>query len=148
MHVAPISKVLLLAQDSSLREFVRDALADQYEVTVAVDCLEAADLLREQTYSLLIVDPVLPVMDGGEFLHILRSLAEFSPLPVVALIDSVKPDPQFQALDIQRFLAKPFPVEQLRICVAEVSRFSRPVTSPPLTGRKQTRRPRSPRAGE
>ncbi len=146
--MAPISRVLVLAQDSSLGEFVIDALADQYEVTVAGDCLQAADHLREQAYSLLIIDPVLQVMAGSEFLHILRSLPEFSHLPVVALIDSPKPNPQLQALDIQRYLAKPFSVEQLRLCVAEVSRSSRPVTSPPMTGRGQTRRPRSPRAGE
>ena len=62
--------VLVVDDDEAILDMLRDTLQETYEVDTASDVLEAADLLREKNYDLLILDLNMPVVDGEELMDI------------------------------------------------------------------------------
>ena len=58
---------------------------DGYAVSEAVNGQEAYDRIQEVAFDLLILDIMMPVMDGMELLSLIRAKHEFSTLPVIML---------------------------------------------------------------
>ena len=88
------------------------------EVIEACDGEQAVELARERQPGLIIMDLILPVMDGFEATKIIRSTRKTRTIPIVVFsaysdIDTVCR----KALDAgaNRCISKPIPVNQLKI---------------------------------
>ena len=78
--------VLLVEDDSDLRQAMAELLqAHGYDCILAHDGLDALEALRRQTPSLLLVDLLMPIMNGVELITRLRGDARWSDLPIVVM---------------------------------------------------------------
>jgi DNA-binding response OmpR family regulator len=101
-------KILIIEDDSSIAELQKDYLeVAGFEVSVCVNGLEGLKALQENEVDLLILDIMLPGMDG---LEILRSMKENKDIPVLLVsakkeeIDKIKG----LSLGADDYITKPF----------------------------------------
>ena len=66
-------RILIVEDDASIRLLTKARLKDQYEIFEATDGEEALDVLDSQKVDLMIVDIMMPRMDGYEFVDEIRS---------------------------------------------------------------------------
>jgi PAS domain S-box-containing protein len=78
------SKVLVVDDDADARQIIAEYLADeQAEIQTAADGKEALQRLQTFTPDLIILDLMMPVMDGVTFLDTVRRDPNYFSLPVV-----------------------------------------------------------------
>jgi two-component system response regulator TctD len=107
-------KILLVEDNRALSEWLARTLqADHYIVECSFDGNDADQLLRTETYDLVILDLALPSLDGREVLKRLRSRR--NPVPVVILTAFDGTRDRVEGLDIgaDDYMAKPFEVPEL-----------------------------------
>ena len=81
-----MQKQILVVEDNELnRAILCDILSDSYRVLEAENGQEALDVLHlhEDSISLILLDVMMPVMDGYTFLNRIRDDAELSLIPVI-----------------------------------------------------------------
>jgi CheY-like chemotaxis protein len=113
--------VLVVEDDREIRESVVDVLeAEGYRVVSAPNGKEGLARLREmEKPCLILLDLMMPVMSGGEFLGLVRKDEALAAIPVV--IVSAWPNETAQlAGATQGYVKKPIALETL---LATVSRF-------------------------
>lgn len=81
-----------------------------YRVLSITSGSEALESVRSQDPDIILLDIVMPDMDGFQVLQKLRS---FSNLPVIAFSASTENGPKAIKLGANDFIAKPFDVEEL-----------------------------------
>jgi CheY-like chemotaxis protein len=79
--------LLIVEDDEAVREAMRDALEEEgYPITCAADGGQALELLaRGPRPRLILLDLMMPVMNGWELLKVLRDSATLAGIPVVIL---------------------------------------------------------------
>lgn len=109
--------VLIVEDEEELREGMRDALElNGYEVLAARDGLEAIEGLDgNRRICLVLLDLVMPRMNGWDFYAALRALPGYSDVPVIVHSSSFQPAPQ----GVTRVLTKPLSFRQLMSVVGE-----------------------------
>jgi DNA-binding response OmpR family regulator len=81
-----MAKVLLVEDDESLRLlYSKNLKAKNFEVETAVDGKDAFSKLKLSKPDLIILDIILPGINGIEILQILKGDAEFEKVPVIML---------------------------------------------------------------
>jgi DNA-binding response OmpR family regulator len=83
-------KILLVEDDIRLAETLAEALADQlYVVDTALEAESALEYIRAGDYDLLLLDVMLPELDGISFCSLLRSQGYQMPILMVTARDTV-----------------------------------------------------------
>ncbi|WP_371193615.1 response regulator [Glaciecola sp. SC05] len=101
-------KVLLIDDDMALTDLLSDyLLQQQFDVAVANSPERGLKMLKQLDYDLLLLDVMMPIMDGFEAL---RQLRQFSNIPVIML--TAKGDDYDKILGLELgaddYLSKPF----------------------------------------
>lgn len=78
-------KILLVEDDAETRSFYADYLADKYTVVTAADGEEGWTKLASGQFDLLLLDIMLPKLDGLVFLERKQKEAKVASVPVVML---------------------------------------------------------------
>jgi CheY-like chemotaxis protein len=106
-------KVLVVDDDDELRESLTELLAyEGFDVTAARNGREALDYLHEHPRPCLIVlDLMMPVMNGQEFRAEQLRDRQLADIPVVVLTASHDGRRQAEALGATAFFAKPVRLE-------------------------------------
>jgi CheY-like chemotaxis protein len=89
----PLSRILYVDDDASMRELVRTALAGQSEFSV-VTCasgFEALIIVGQQRPDLILMDVAMPRLDGVETLECLRAMELGHHTPVVFMAAGLSP---------------------------------------------------------
>ena len=88
-----------------------------YEVITALNGREALELVNSASPDIMLLDIIMPGMDGFQ---VLRKLRTYSSLPVIAF--SARPENAEEALRLgaNDFLAKPFDVDDLVMRVRKI----------------------------
>jgi two-component system KDP operon response regulator KdpE len=132
------AKRILLAEDEvALRDFVsRNLRARGFEVSEASNGLEAMALWERENPHLLILDIMMPRMDG---LEVCRRVREHSAVPIIVLTALDAESDKVTALDLgaDDYLTKPFGVEELLARVRAVLRRTQWEAVPPASGVKR-----------
>ncbi|MGZ4213275.1 MAG: response regulator, partial [Actinomycetota bacterium] len=77
-------KLLVCDDDAPTRELIAAILgADEYELIFAIDGEEALDLAREHHPDLMVLDLMMPRMDGIESCNRLKDDPELAGIPVL-----------------------------------------------------------------
>jgi DNA-binding response OmpR family regulator len=109
---APLgSHVLVIDDDPSLQTLVGMLLSRVgLQITSAETAVEGIRLLNEETFEILILDLMLPDMDGLELLKALRQDDRFDKLPVMILSARADPEAISKALEAgaDGYLTKPY----------------------------------------
>jgi DNA-binding response OmpR family regulator len=103
--------VLLVDDDESLLELIKMALKqNQYEVATATNGQEAIAKIKESEPALVILDVMMPIMDGFEACRVIKSNRNFGNIPVLMLsAKSHKSDlEQGKLSGADRYITKPF----------------------------------------
>jgi DNA-binding response OmpR family regulator len=84
-----LKKILVVEDEKPLLEFYVDLLETEgFEVLSAVDGQKGLDLAISEKPDLVLLDLLLPVMNGKEMLRRLRAVPEFKKLPVIVLTNA------------------------------------------------------------
>lgn len=105
--------VLVVDDDPDILDAICDILQGEgYRVSRARHGLEALERVREERPALILLDLMMPVMDGTAFAHALRERHLADGVPIIVI--SADGNPQKAAsLGAQGFLAKPFDIQAL-----------------------------------
>jgi CheY-like chemotaxis protein len=113
----PPHTVLVVEDEEELREMMRDALElNGYAVVTATDGREALDKLAGiERLCLVLLDLLMPRMNGWEFVEALRARSEIASVPVVVQSSALASAPA----GVARVLQKPVMFDQLLSVVKE-----------------------------
>jgi CheY-like chemotaxis protein len=114
-----MARVLVVEDDADLRELCSVVLRDAgHEVVEARDGAQAFDRMKTEP-SAVVLDLVMPVVDGYEFLKQLRSSSRYALVPVIVISGTATGSWSLR-VGADRYLAKPFEVDVLTALVGEV----------------------------
>ena len=107
-------RILVVDDDRAVRESLRRSLAfNGYSVDLAQDGLEALDLIAGDRPDALVLDVMMPRLDGLEVCRQLRSTGDDLPILVLTARDSVSERVAGLDAGADDYLPKPFALEEL-----------------------------------
>lgn len=107
-------KILVIEDDRTTREFLHQALTEQgYSVEVASDGQDGLFQALELTFDLILLDRMLPKMDGLTVLQTLRSNGNSVPVLILSALDSVDERVKGLKQGGDDYLVKPFALAEL-----------------------------------
>jgi two-component system sensor histidine kinase/response regulator len=123
------SKILVVDDDPDVIEAITTVLEsrDDYDVCTARDGLECMQAVKEDLPDLLILDLLMPRMDGFAVVRDLRDNPRYRKLPIM-ILTSVREDASYRryeletglAMDVQDYIEKPVPSAELLRRVANL----------------------------
>jgi len=123
------TRILVVDDELSIVKFVRANLeAKGYEVLAALDGTEALQTFERELPNLVILDIMIPKMDG---LEVCRRLREWSPVPIIMLSDRGDEKDKVRCFDLgaDDYITKPFGASELVARVNAVLRRSQSTQS-------------------
>lgn len=107
-------RVLVVDDDPSIQGFLAEALADEgYGVRTAGNGREALAILGDWLPDLILLDLMMPEMDGWVFRAAQRTMPSAAHVPVIVLSATRDLATKAQTLDAAEVFAKPFDLEHL-----------------------------------
>jgi two-component system response regulator MprA len=107
-------RVLVVDDDPSIQGFLAEALTDEgYGVRTAANGREALTVLAGWHPDLILLDLMMPEMDGWAFRAEQRTRADLADVPVIVLSAMRDLTSRVQTLDPAGVFAKPFDLERL-----------------------------------
>ncbi|MDE7062800.1 MAG: response regulator transcription factor [Lachnospiraceae bacterium] len=128
-----MQKILIVEDDLSIQALLHDFLKDAgYNVTVAADGVEALAKYSEQDFDLVLLDIMLPKIDGYGVCEVIRQQSD---VPIIMLTALDGEENQIKGLDLQAddYITKPFSMPVLLRKIAAVLRRSSKQNDTPQT---------------
>lgn len=116
-------KILVAEDSSTVRRLVATRLcADGFEVVEAEDGDQAVQLARSERPALIVLDKVMPKLDGFEVIRLLRASEETRSIPIVMLTEQAGEEDVLDGLDlgVEEYMPKPFSPRELSLRVKRV----------------------------
>ncbi len=123
-------RVLIVDDQASVRESVRMVLKESCKVSAASDGATALQELAGGTYHVVLLDILMPGMDGLEVLERAQSLAEPPQFIMLTATKTVKTAVRAMKLGAFDYVNKPFDIDELQLTVkraAEVGAMRREI---------------------
>ncbi len=124
-------RILVVEDETKIARFLRQGLTlEGYHVEVAYDGSEALSKLRAEPADLVILDVMLPHIDGME---VCRRLRSFSTIPVLMLTARDAVQDRVKGLDsgADDYLVKPFALDELLARIRALLRRQRAAQDEP-----------------
>lgn len=119
-------KILLIEDDKNLCETLRFQLErEHHEVTFCMDGRDGLDLFLQDAYELVLLDRMLPTMNGLLVLQKARSQGVLTPVIMITALGELYD--RIEGLDCgaDDYLVKPFDYEELSARIRSIGRRSR-----------------------
>lgn len=119
------TKVLIIDDEEDYRVIISEVLRGSgCEVRSAKDGLEGLQMLKESAADVVLVDWMMPKMDGEQFCRAMRAVALLKDIPVIMLTVKQTADEELEALHfgVDDFVVKPFKAAELLARVRAVLR--------------------------
>jgi DNA-binding response OmpR family regulator len=135
-----VLRILICDDDAGTRLLLKRMLVREFEaaVTEAADGLQALELLDERAFDLLVLDLMMPGVDGTGVLKILREQMPLATLPVV-ILSGQRESETVQAvieLGVAGFLLKPLHLEATSTRLKAIVRRLAEVDSTPTAAQE------------
>ena len=131
-------RILVVEDDSDISNMLRIYFnAQGYEVTVAVRGNDALERTRKQLPNVIVLDIMLPDIDGYEVCTRLRRTLRTSHVPIIFLTQKDERSDRIAGLELgaDDYITKPFDIEELRLRVqGAMRRAERENLTSPTTG--------------
>jgi CheY-like chemotaxis protein len=119
-------RILVIEDDDAIRYVVSDALLDAgYAVATAIDGGDALDQIDQHPPDAILLDLMMPSMDGWSFLETCRNDTRFSMIPIGIVSAAPLLCRTADAWGVQVAIGKPFAIDQL---VSQVEHLLDPLT--------------------
>jgi CheY-like chemotaxis protein len=107
-------KIMIVDDDEDLQTLYGLYLRGQdYRIVQAMNGREALDLIDRERPDIIVLDMIMPVMDGEEFFVKLRTEKNITDIPVIIASINEKIPRQMLDLGIYSTLRKPFTIDKL-----------------------------------
>ena len=119
-----MQNILIVEDDMDIQELLREFLKEAgYEVMAANDGIEAMELFAKNKFDLILLDIMLPKIDGFGVCELVRKQSQ---VPIIMLTALGGEEEQIRGLDLQvdDYITKPFSVPILIRKIAAVLRRS------------------------
>jgi two-component system OmpR family response regulator len=124
------ARILVVDDESGVRELVGDVLElEGYEVTVAIDGLDALSQMRKQKFDLYVLDINMPKIDGLVLLEKVRTSGDLTPALLLTARREKDDIHQGFRLGADDYVTKPFSIEELALRVSAILRRTSGVQS-------------------
>ena len=132
------ARLLIVEDDFDISNMLRIYFSGQgYDVDVALRGVEALEKTRHVMPHLIILDIMLPDIDGYEVCRLLRLSTRTSHIPVIFLTQRDERSDRLQGLELgaDNYITKPFDIEELKLYVQNaIARSERESLTDPQTG--------------
>jgi two-component system, OmpR family, response regulator len=126
-----MTKILVVEDDEGIVGFLKRGLeAEGFVVDVAADGEQALQLCRDLDYTLIVLDVMLPVVDGIEVCRSLRRQMKQSLILMLTARDSVQDKIEGLRSGADDYLTKPFAIDELLARIHALLRRA-PYSEPP-----------------
>jgi two-component system, OmpR family, alkaline phosphatase synthesis response regulator PhoP len=128
------SKILLVEDEPDIRELVRYNLEQEgFRIVEAADAERALAIVRQEKPALLMLDLMLPGMDGLRLCRMLRERSDTADIPIVMLTARAAEIDRVLGLEMgaDDYITKPFSPRELVARVRAVLRRTAALTAPP-----------------
>lgn len=115
-------RILIIEDDKILAKTVEQCLGSKYDVDHAYDGEEGVLYAKQQIYDAIILDIMLPVMNGYEVLSKIRSEKIFTPVLILTAKDGINDKIKGFRTGADDYLVKPFNREELIVRVEALIR--------------------------
>ena len=107
--------VLVVEDNTDIREYIRSSFTELYEVITAKDGKEGWELAQARIPNIIVSDIMMPVMDGIELCKRIKEDMRTSHIPVILLTakDSLQDKEEGYASGADSYLTKPFSAKLL-----------------------------------
>jgi len=131
-------RILVVEDDFDISTMLRIYFTGQgFDVTVAARGADALDLTRKSLPHLILLDIMLPDMDGYAVCRELRTTTRTSHVPIIFLTQKDERADKIEGLQLgaDDYITKPFDIEELRLRVSNsIARQERENSLDPRTG--------------
>ncbi|GCE15874.1 response regulator transcription factor [Tengunoibacter tsumagoiensis] len=122
----PLKRITVLVADDDpqlLRLITRNLQFEDYTILTASDGKQALEMIEEYTPDLVLLDVMMPRMDG---FTVCKKVREFSTVPIIIITARGQDQDKVYGLDLgaDDYLTKPFSIEELLARVRSVLRRS------------------------
>jgi CheY-like chemotaxis protein len=115
-------RILVVDDEPLIRELVTDALSEMgFDVQSAASGVQALDLLRRWLPQAIVLDLMMPRMDGVGFSEALSREPRLASIPVLLVTAAHAPEDAAQRMRARAVLRKPFEIDDLLDLVIELA---------------------------
>lgn len=110
-------KTIMIVDDTEMNiEILVEALQEEYELIVAINGLEAIEILEEQKPDLVLLDIMMPEMDGYEVLKSIKNNLKLQDVPVILLSAITDSDSKTKGFSLGAvdYVTKPFEIVEVK----------------------------------
>jgi DNA-binding response OmpR family regulator len=116
-------RALVVEDDKRIAEFVRRGLREQsFAVSVAHDGEAGLELAIAEEYDVIILDILLPRLDGKAVLGAIRAHGITAPVIMLTAVDSVRSKVEVLDLGADDYITKPFSTSELLARIRSIRR--------------------------
>jgi two-component system chemotaxis response regulator CheY len=113
-HESVSNEVLLIDDDTDIRDAITQILEyEGYTVFAACNGKEGFEILNTKRPKLILLDLMMPVMNGWEFKTQLNTKPELAQIPVVILSADGNVSERVNAIGVSGYLKKPIQLDTL-----------------------------------
>ncbi|BAY13646.1 response regulator [Calothrix sp. NIES-2098] len=117
--------ILIVDDEAAMRELAKQYLSSEgYKIIEAKDGLEAIELVKKELPDLILLDVMMPRMNGFDTAAVLKNDPHTMHIPII-ILSVVEDENRGYALGVDRFLNKPINSEELLKEVATLMSFGR-----------------------
>ena len=108
-------RILIVDDEEINRLLLENILSVDYDVTLAENGKEALDIVKSEAgkISLILLDLMMPVMDGYEFFNLLKADAAHANIPVIVLTSEKEAEVKSLNMGVADFIPKPYDVPEV-----------------------------------
>ena len=111
-----MKKKIFMVDDSAINlNLVKKGLSDHYDVTTISSAAALFDNLEKEIPDLILLDIIMPVMDGYQALELIKNKTEYADIPVIFLTGRNNEEDEVKGLELGAvdFITKPFSLSEL-----------------------------------
>ncbi|MBI2094501.1 MAG: response regulator [Candidatus Omnitrophica bacterium] len=112
----PKARLLVVDDEPKIRQFIKELLElHGYEVLTAASGSDALGQLKKHSVQLILLDLVMPAMDGYELYRLLKENQKTKDIPVIVVTGKNEPGDRKLAIGVQssHYVIKPFSSQEL-----------------------------------
>ena len=115
-------RILIMEDETAIQSVLYELLTDAgYEVSLASDGLEGISLFQSQSFSLILLDIMMPKIDGYAVCEFIRKKSR---IPIIMLTAMDEEEAQIRAFELQvdDYITKPFSLKLVLMRIEAVLR--------------------------
>ena len=118
-------KILIVEDDKILAKTIEQCISPQYDTDIAYDGEEGLMYAKQGIYDLILLDLMLPIMNGYEVLRTLRNKKNYTPVLILTAKDGL--DDKLRGFDdgADDYITKPFERKELLARIEAILRRSK-----------------------